>query len=134
MKVEKLSEKLLFGTQMTAIKLGWDSRTLAGFILFRFFRGRSRVPVRFRSMLDRISLRVDDSAFLICQNFARIGQVILLYMRCRNSPGCSFIPLTFMIYILTYFNVNMLYRIFNIISKNQFSTYYLGFICNFQVL
>ena len=102
MKVEKLSENLLFGTQMTAIKLGWDSRTLAGFILFRFFRGRSRVPVRFRSMLD--------------------------------SPGCSFIPLTFILYILTYFNVNMLYRIFNIISKNQFSTYYLGFICNFQVL
>ena len=31
----------------------WDGiRTLAGFILFRFFRSRSRVPVRFRSMLD----------------------------------------------------------------------------------
>ena len=34
----------------------WDGiRTLAGFISFRFFRSRSRVPVRFRSMLDSIS-------------------------------------------------------------------------------
>ena len=32
------------------------------FILFRFFRSRSRVPVRFRSMLDRISWRVDTKA------------------------------------------------------------------------
>ena len=62
----------------------------------------------------------DDSAFLICQSFARAEQVILLYMRCRNSPGCSFIPLIFMLYILTYFNMNMLYRIFNIILKISF--------------
>ena len=33
--------KLPFETQMTAIKLGWDSHSRAGFILFRFFRSRS---------------------------------------------------------------------------------------------
>ena len=42
---------------------------------------------------------------------------ILLYMRCRNSPGCSF---KFILYILTYFNMNVLYRIFNIILKVSF--------------
>ena len=46
--------KLLFETQMTAIKLGWDSHP-RGIYLFRFFRGLSRVLVRFRSMLVRIS-------------------------------------------------------------------------------
>ena len=44
----------------------------------------------------------------------------LLYMRCPNSPGCSFITLIFMLYILTYFNMNMLYKIFNIILKISF--------------
>ena len=38
---------------------------------------------------------------------------------CRNSPGCSFIPLKFMLYILTYFNMNML-EFFNIIIKISF--------------
>ena len=47
-------------------------------------------------------------------------QVILLYMQCRNSPGRSFIPLIFMFYILTYLNMNVLYRIFNIILKSVF--------------
>ena len=62
----------------------------------------------------------DDSAFLMCQSFARTEQVILLYMRCQNSLSCSFIPLMFMLYTLTYFNMNMLYRIFNIILKIRF--------------
>ena len=57
---------------------------------------------------------------LICQSFVRTEQVILLYMRCRNSLGCSFIPLIFMLYILTYFDMNVLYRIFNIILKSVF--------------
>ena len=43
-----------------------------------------------------------------------------LYMRCRNSPGCSFIPVISMLYILTAFNMNMLYRIFNIILNLVF--------------
>ena len=37
-----------------------------------------------------------------------------------NSPGCSFIPLIFMLYILTYFNMYMLYRILNVILKISF--------------
>ena len=53
-------------------------------------------------------------------SFALTEQVILLHMRCRNSPGCSFIPLIFMLYILTYFNMNMLYRTFNIMLKISF--------------
>ena len=68
---------------------------------------------------SRYNLR-RQRAFLIYQSFARTEQVILLYMRCRNSPGCSFIPLIFMLYILTYFNMNMLYRIFNVILKVSF--------------
>ena len=63
---------------------------------------------------SRYNLR--SQRFLKCQSFARTEQVILLYMRCRNSPGCSFIPLIFMLYILKYFNMNMLYRIFLILS------------------
>ena len=34
------------------------------------------------------------------------------YSMSKNSPGCSFIPLIFMLYILKYFNMNMLHRIF----------------------
>ena len=51
-----------------------------------------------------------------------------------NSPGCGFIPLIFILYSLTYFNMNMLYRIFWYYLKNQFSIYFLEFIGNFQVL
>ena len=56
---------------------------------------------------SRYNLR--SQRFLKCQSFARTEQVIL---RCRNSLGCSFIPLILMLYILKYFNMNMLYRIF----------------------
>ena len=38
----------------------------------------------------------------------------------RNSPGCSFIPLILMLHSLIYFNMNMLYRIFNIILRISF--------------
>ena len=43
-----------------------------------------------------------------------------LYMRCRNSQGCSFIPVISMLYILTSFNMNTLYTILNIILKISF--------------
>ena len=69
---------------------------------------------------DTHAITWDDRAFLICQSFARTEQIILLYMRRRNSPGCSFIPLIVMLYILTYFNMNTLYRILNIILKISF--------------
>ena len=55
---------------------------------------------------------------------------ILLYMRCQNSPGCSFIRLILMLYIQSYFKMNIL----NIILIVSFLTYYLGLICNFRVL
>ena len=49
----------------------------------------------------------------LCTN--RTEQETLLYMRCPNSPGCSFIPYIYILYKLTYFNVNTLYGIFNIV-------------------
>ena len=55
---------------------------------------------------------------------------ILLYMRCQNSPGCSFIRLILMLYIQSYFKMYIL----NIILIVSFLTYYLGLICNFRVL
>ena len=49
-----------------------------------------------------------DHDNLTCQSFEGTQQEVLLYMRCRNSPGYIFIPLIFMLYISTYFNMNML--------------------------
>ena len=45
---------------------------------------------------------------LICRSFARTEQVILLFMRCQNSPGCSFIRLILMLFIQSYFKMYIL--------------------------
>ena len=64
----------------------------------------------------------DNTAILTCQSFVQTEQVILLHMRCQSSPGCSFIPLLFILNIFTYYNINTLpvYGIFNIILKVSF--------------
>ena len=60
------------------------------------------------------AITLDESAILICQSSVRTEHLILLYMR---AVVLSHI---FMLYILTYFNMNVLHRIFNIILKISF--------------